>query len=256
MSEENQTTVIDPSNGQPTADVQKAYENLQALYGKQTNELGEARDFITKVTPVLEKLDQEDPILIQAILDGTINADLAKAVKDGTLTKVEAAAVTKATEEVNKKIEKSDKTFSDEEIEKLVADKAAKLIEDKNSEINTRLDKLSEITSKQQAQEMLNNFVEAHPDFDAYAEEIDVLMKKRSDKDEMSLDDLSLIYDAAKGAHIAKLMKENNQEELAEIAKLLAGAGASSENNGGVLDEEDDILPSTPSRGANSFINW
>ena len=77
------------------------YKSLETKMGEMGQELGGYREFVQSITPLLEKLDAS-PQLVQAIIDGKIDSDLAQAVADGKVTIGDAAVVTEAAKEVEK----------------------------------------------------------------------------------------------------------------------------------------------------------
>ena len=68
--------------GGDNVDASKNYDELAARFGQQGTELGEYRQFFQNIAPLLDKLDQE-PDLVQAIIDGKVDSKIAQAVIDG-----------------------------------------------------------------------------------------------------------------------------------------------------------------------------
>lgn len=87
--------------GESATDLKAQYEELQTKLGSQGQELGEYRQFFQGISPLLDKLD-EQPELVQAIIDGKVNSELAKAAAEGKVQIEDAAIVSKAHEEVKK----------------------------------------------------------------------------------------------------------------------------------------------------------
>lgn len=82
------------------------HKELESLVGRQGQELGEFRKFFADIAPLLDKLDKS-PEIVQAIIDGNITGDLAKAAMEGKVSIEDAKVVSKAHEEVKKDLGKS-----------------------------------------------------------------------------------------------------------------------------------------------------
>ena len=96
------------------------HKELESLVGRQGAELGEFRKFFSDIAPLLDKLDKS-PEIVQAIVDGNITADLAKAAMEGKVTIGDAQIVSKAQEEVKKDLGKRGfEGTSAEEVAKLI----------------------------------------------------------------------------------------------------------------------------------------
>lgn len=123
------TNGADNGAGTPTV-TQEQYTNLESVVGKQGQELGEYRQFFADVAPLLDKLDKS-PELVQAIIDGKIDAELVKASLEGKISYKEATDITKAHTEVKKilGVKEYDKASS-EEIAKLVDEKISSIREE------------------------------------------------------------------------------------------------------------------------------
>src|SRR3990167_3268895 len=73
----------------------KNYDELMARFGTQGAELGEYRQFFQNIAPLPDKLDQS-PELVQAIIDGKVDKDIAQAVMEGRVDVRDAAIVQQA----------------------------------------------------------------------------------------------------------------------------------------------------------------
>ena len=77
------------TTGGATGDT-KNYDELVARFGTQGQELGEYRQFFQNIAPLLDKLDQA-PELVQAIIDGKVDKNIAQAVMEGRVDVRDAA---------------------------------------------------------------------------------------------------------------------------------------------------------------------
>lgn len=209
-----------PDKGQASADQkvdwEKQYKDLETKLGSQGEELGKYRSYLSNIDPLLKTLEQQ-PELIQAIMDGKINSDLAKAAIEGKLTMQEAKDVTKAHEEVKKELGKKEyDKASPEDIEKHVLEK----LEDYKSTIDKRLADNEEI---REFEKNIDDFVKNTPDFSDYADKINEYFEKNSDKD-----DLEAAYYIVKGQVLSKKSKEEEDKKATEATKNLVPKGGAS----------------------------
>jgi soluble cytochrome b562 len=113
-----------------SVDYEAMYKELESKFGSQGQELGEFRSFFEGIGPLLEKLDKS-PELVQAIVDGKINADLAKAALEGKITVGEAQVVNQAHAEVKKELgKKAYENLSSEDINNLIMSKVEEVKQD------------------------------------------------------------------------------------------------------------------------------
>lgn len=192
------------------------HKELESLVGRQGQELGEYRKFFTDIAPLLDKLDK-NPEIVQAIIDGNITGDLAKAAMEGKVTISDAQIVSKAHEEVKKDLGKEGyKGASPDEVTKLVEDKAKELRGDFDAKLKER-DELSAFEST------VNDFISRTPDFSKYASDIDKWL------DEHDVTDIAVAYYAVKGELSEKEAKKQADIDKAEAEKgnaLNMGGGA------------------------------
>lgn len=202
--------------GKPAIDPEQ-FKNLEQLVGKQGQELGEYRQFFADVAPLLEKLDK-NPELVQAIIDGKIDANLAKAAMDGKITINDAQAVTKANEDVKKALgSRAYNAASQEDIAKLIEEKVAAAKDEFKSN-------LKEIEETRSFEAQVNEFIAKTPDFADYAKEIDKWL------DAHDITDIEVAYYAVKGQLSEREAKKRAEEAQGEYAKdvaLNAGGGNS-----------------------------
>jgi len=201
--------------GSATVVDEKQYKEMESLVGKQGEELGELRKFFGDITPILDKLN-EDPTLVQAIVDGKITKELAQAVIEGKITIGDAKIVDKANTEVKKDLGKEAyKGASPEEISKLVEDKAEEIKKDYEGKFKERdeIDAFEKTT---------NDFINRTPDFKKYASKVDAWLDKND------VTDVSIAYYAVKGE-----LSEEEATKAAEIAKAEEGKNAALNMGGG-----------------------
>jgi len=177
----------------------KQHAELESLAGRQGQELGEFRKFFSDITPLLDKLDKS-PEIVQAIIDGNITADLAKAAMEGKVSIGDAQIVSKAQDEVKKELgKKGFEGASPEDISKLIEERAKEIKNDFQKELKER-DDLSAFESS------VNDFIARTPDFSTYAPEIDKWI------DAHDVTDIAVAYYAVKG--------ELSEKEAIKQAKL------------------------------------
>jgi hypothetical protein len=174
----------------------QSYDDLMSRFGTQGQELGEYRQFFQNIAPLLDKLDQA-PELVQAIIDGKVDKDIATAVMEGRVDIRDAAVVQQAHTEVKEKLgEKAYNLATPESITKLVEEHVNKFR--KEFEEKAELQSFEDYTQK---------FIENTPDFQKYADKIDKWL------DTHDVSDVKIAYYAVKGE-----MSETQVQEAAELA--------------------------------------
>jgi hypothetical protein len=205
---------------QPPEDNSKQLEELESLVGRQGQELGEFRKFFSDIAPLLDKLDKS-PEIVQAIIDGEITADLAKAVIEGRVSVSDAEIVSKAHEEVKKDLGKEGyKGASPEEISKLVEAEAKKIKTEFQTELKTELKKRDDLSAFEAE---VTDFISRTPDFKEYASKIDEWLDKHED-----VTDIAVAYYAVKGE-----LSEKEAQKQADIDKAEAEKNAALNMGGG-----------------------
>ena len=185
----------------------KQLEEAQSLIGRQGAELGEYRKFFSDIAPLLDKLDQS-PEIVQAIIDGNITGDLAKAAMEGKVSIGDAQIVNKAHEEVKKDLGKEGyKGTSADDVSKLVEAKARELKSEFQKELKER-DELSNFEAT------VNDFISRTSDFSQYATEIDKWL------DEHDVTDIAVAYYAVKGELSEREAKKQAAIDRAEMEKM------------------------------------
>lgn len=183
------------------------HKELESLVGRQGQELGEFRKFFSDISPLLDRLDKS-PEIVQAIIDGNITTDLAKAAMEGKITIEDAKIVNKAHEEVKKDLGKEAyKGASADEVSRLVEEKAKELKGDFQKELKER-DELNAFETS------VNDFIARTEDFPKYASEVDKWL------DEHDVTDIAVAYYAVKGE-----LSEKEAKKKAEIDRVEAEKG-------------------------------
>jgi len=191
------------------------HKELESLVGRQGEELGEYRKFFSDIAPLLDKLDKS-PEIVQAIIDGNITADLAKAAMEGKVTIGDAEIVKKAQDEVKQELGKEGyKGASPEEISKLIEDKAKEIKGDLDAKLKER-DDLSAFENS------VNDFIGRTPDFPQYAAAVDKWL------DDHDVTDIAVAYYAVKGE-----LSEKEAIKQAEIDKAEAEKNGALNMGGG-----------------------
>jgi vacuolar-type H+-ATPase subunit I/STV1 len=224
--------------GQST-DYRAAYEELERKLGAQGAELGEYRNFFNNISGLLEKLD-EDPVLVQAIMDGKITRDLAVAVSEGRISVKDAQDISSAHKEVKKELgEKKYEQSSPEQIEKLV--------EKRIQEVRRELEQSAEM---KEFEEKTSKFIQNASDFAEYAEDIDRWLNKHPE-----VLDVEVAYWAVRGQMSEAAAKKKAEEEAGERAKDFAqnaqGGGVTAQYIGNSEEVIDSLISDT--RNPNIF---
>lgn len=194
------------SGGETTSgvDYEKQYKELEPKMGEMGRELGQYREFIQEITPLLTELDA-NPDLVQAILDKKIDANFAKAALQGKLSVAEATAATEAHKEVKDNLGEAYGASSPDDIARLVEasfDAKMREMQDKND-----FDSFERKTSE---------FIKNTPDFSEYADSIDEWIDAHPD-----IVDVEVAYYAVKGKLSEAAATKAAEEAQAEAAKQM-----------------------------------
>jgi len=200
-----------------TVDLEQ-HKELESLVGRQGQELGEYRKFFTEIGPLLEKLDKS-PEIVQAIIDGNITQELAKAAMEGKISIGDAQIVSQAQVEVKKELGKADfKATSADELSRLIEAKAKEI----KGEFDAKLKERDDLTAFESS---VNDFITRTADFSQYATEIDKWL------DEHDVTDIAVAYYAVKGEMSEKAARKQAEIDRAEAEKsgaLNMGGGMNS----------------------------
>jgi len=212
------------------------YEEAEKKLGEQGRELGEFRTFFKEVSPLLDKL-QEQPELVEAIMDGKVDASLAQAVLDNKVKIEDAANITKAHDAVKKDLgTKGYKSTSPEDIEKMVSDKVDKVtkkLEDTKKDFKKDL-KTSE--ERRKFEGTVEDFINKTEDFSEYAASINEWLEGHPD-----VYDIETAYYAVKGKSLAGKKAEEDTIAKAEAAKLVAANAAGGGSQGAQLATDPNV---------------
>jgi len=197
------------TEGENNQDNSKNYEELEARLGKQGTELGEYRTFFENIAPLLDKLDKS-PELVQSIIDGKIDSEIATAIAEGRVSIKDVQAVEEAHKQVKKNIGKEAYNLATPET-------VTKLVE---KEVSKFRKEIEEKAALETFQTYSQKFIESTPDFDEHADAIDKWL------DEHDVTDISVAYYAVKGQKSEAAAKEEAARVNADRARnLIANAG-------------------------------
>jgi hypothetical protein len=203
------------SAGEPSKElIDKAqYEELESKMGEMGQELGDYRKFFEGISPLLDKLDSS-PELVQAIVEGKITGELAKAALDGKVSVEDAAIVQQASDEVKKDLgTKKYSSASPDEVTKLIEERAALM----KQELEEKFRAEKEI---REFQDKTNDFINNTPDFADYAKEIDEWLDKHD------VTDIKIAYYAVKGELSEREARKQAQISAGEAQKGVAANAA------------------------------
>ena len=208
------------------------HAELEKLVGRQGEELGEFRKFFSDIAPLLDKLDKS-PEIVQAIIDGNITQDLAKAAMEGKISIGDAKIVVKAQEEVKKDLGNAGfSNASAEEVNRLVEAKALEIQKNFDAKFKER-DELTAFESS------VNDFIARTTDFPQYAAEIDKWL------DAHDVTDIAVAYYAVKGELSVREANKQANIDKAEAEKAMAmnpGGGVASNSRVRVSEDYADGL--------------
>ncbi|MFA6385941.1 MAG: hypothetical protein WCW29_04320 [Candidatus Paceibacterota bacterium] len=245
--------------GKPTVDekidlsnyVEKSqYEEAVKKISEQGTELGETRNFFKEIQPLLDKL-QEQPTLVEAIMEGKVNSSLAEAVLEGKVTIGDATKVAEAHEQV--KVELGQKKYKDatpEEIEARILERLTPVVEEKFKKAAEEMKSSSALErERKDFEEGVAGFVKNTPDFAEYAEGVNKWLD-----DHPTQYDIEIAYDAVKGKVLATKMKEGFDLEKAEEEKRLAGNAGGGMSQGGKVIRDENIVDQLIASGPNPNV--
>jgi len=217
----------DAKTGEGETVSKEEHANLEKKLGEQGKELGDYRTFVESITPLLDKLDDQ-PELIQAILDGKITGELASAAMEGKVSTEDAKQVSDAHKQVKKEMGKDAYKKAD------AADIEKRIVEEVKKVEGSFDQKLKETESMRDFKEKVNAFMAGTPDFSEYAEEIESLILENP-----AIDDIELAYHVVKGKRLEAENQKAKEKENSEAAKDLAlnATGGSSQGTQVINDK-------------------
>ncbi len=229
--------------GEPAADAQKTVEltqqneELNKKLGVQGQELGDYREFVRNISPVLDKLD-EQPELIQAIVDGKIDSTLAKAVMEGKVQVGDAEKVSDAHEKVKKDL--GDKKYDASSAKEIEA-KVSSELEKHRKEIDAKLAESEELGEFRKGVE---GFIANTPDFAEHSEAVTKFLEEHP-----NIDDIQVAYNAVKGEALQANAEKEATKNAGNAAKdLAANAGGGSSTGAQIVEGDgiDNLIASNP----------
>ena len=224
---------VDLSNFVP----KQNYEELAQKLGQNSEELGNFRQFFKEVGPLLDKL-QDQPEIVEAVMEGKLTSELAQAILEGKTTIEDATNVAQAHEQVKKELgqEKYSKTAPDK-IEEMVNDKL-KAVDSKLDELSQKLTKgLSEVEEKHEFTDKVTTFIEGVADFEQYAEGVVEWLEEHP-----AIYDIETAYFAVKGKVLAEQAQATAEVKAAEEQKNLAANAAGGQSQGRTIVTDKNII--------------
>lgn len=234
---------LDDASKKSYEESQKQVQELEKKLGEQGSELGEFRTFFKDVGPLLDTL-QEQPELVEAIMDGKVDSSLANAVLENKVKIEDAAKVTEAHQKV--KDDLGDTEYgetSKKDLEKMITDKVNEM-EKRIGKSNKNDIKSSE--DKRKFEESVDEFVQNTDDFSEYAEKINEWLEENP-----SVYDIKTAYYAVKGIDVSRKKAEENKISKAEAAKNLAANAAGGGSQGASIVSGEDAADSLIANSAN-----
>lgn len=223
------------------------YAELEKKLGEQGRELGENRDFIQGISPLLTKLENK-PDLVEAILEDKINPEVLEAALKGEVSTKEATTVSQAHEEVKKELGKEGyKQASAQEIEDRISKRVSELIGKTEEKFSKQL---IEAEQMREFENRVSTFIANTSDFSKYAPEVEKYLDSHP-----GLDDIEVAYHAVKGFDLGKKADQDRDAAAGEAAKeVAANAGGGGVQRTKVIDDKSivDQLIGTP-RNPNIF---
>lgn len=226
----------------PEEEAQKKIEELQEEMTQQGEKLGKYQEIFQDVQPLLNKLDGQ-PELVDAILNGDIDADIAQKVADGEITPEQAQA-----EQDHKDANQSNEGDNTQE---LSIDKLEQMVEEKTGAVKEEVEKkLQEQKRKRQFEKEIEQFMESTPDFDKYADDIAAFLNEHEE-----IENIEVAYNAVKGQRLEQEQKEQSEQDKKQEAKRRAMNAAGGRSQGGQPIQDSDALDDliAPSSNPNSL---
>lgn len=212
-------------------------EEAERLAGKHSSEVGEYRDFMKSITPLLNKLES-NPTLLNAIMEDKITPELAQAVADGKVSIKDAEAVTDAHDKVKKDLGTDYSKTSPEDISNMVNEQVQKAVGEALGKVESKLNtSLNNSESQRGYENEISDFIKNTPDFVEHSLEIEKYMKAHP-----AIHDIQAIYNAVAGkSAMEKLKEQTDKEDIEEKKKLAANAGGGISPNATIISGEDNF---------------
>jgi len=212
------------------------YKSLEKKLGEQGNELGEYREFVTQVTPLMEILEK-NPEVTKALLNGKIDNDLAIAASEGKITLKDAEMITEAHTEVKKDLgTKGYEKLSSSDIEKLIESKAKELVKQANDDTEKKFSqRISDSEDRRDFERDFQDYIDKNSDVVQYLPEINKWFDENPDQYR-----IDIAHAAVKVKVLSAQQAKSDEEDAAEAAKNVASnaAGGGSQNATMIDDKE------------------
>jgi hypothetical protein len=221
------------------------YEEAEKKLGEQGRELGEFRTFFKEVSPLLDKL-QSQPELVEAIMEGRIDASLAQAVLDNKVKIEDAENITKAHDEVKKDLGTGYEKKSSADIEKMVAEKVGEITKKLEDSQETFKRDIKSSEERRKFEGTVESFISKTEDFSEYAKSINTWLEDHPD-----IYDIETAYYAVKGKALATKKAEEDEISKAEAAKLMAANAGSGSSQGARIIQDKSVADSLISSTSN-----
>jgi len=187
----------------------KENENLKKVLGQQGQELGQYREFVTKIEPFAEKVESI-PSLFDAIMSDKFSEEVVRMVAEGKISQKEAKDAQRVQAEVKKEVAK----MSPDDLNELIRAQVEAAMPSVDTAVGT---KVEEFRIEQRQIADAAEFIEKTEDFQAYADEVHSYLESHPD-----LMDVSEAYYSVKGRLLTEAAAEKARENAAEISKNVA----------------------------------
>lgn len=226
-----QTSTGTPSDTGATGnDASQNYAELEKRFGEQGRELGEYREFIEKIRPILTPLD-ENPEFARAIAEGKVDSKLMTAILAGKVKIEEAQQVAEAHEQVKQDMgAQAYAQATPQEIERRVTENLSKSLGEQIERKFKDADEMKEFDDN------VNTFIAKTTDFEDYADGITAWLTEHPEQT-----DIEVAYWTVKGQALAKAAQEAATKDQGEQAKEIAAnaAGGNAPAAGTVPSQND-----------------
>ncbi len=210
------------------------YKKLEKKLGEQGMELGNVKNFLNDISPLLDKL-QEKPDLAEAIVEGKFDDKTVEAILEGNVTVDDATTVKKAHDDVKKDLGKKQySSTSPEEIEKLVSTKIDEKLKENAKDVDIKITKADE---RRRFEKSVEQFVAETDDFAEYADDINKWFEEHTDQF-----DIEVAYHAVKGRKASSEAAKKKEEDDAEAAKQVAQNAAGGYSQGAVITNDKEVV--------------
>jgi len=220
----------------------ETYEQLEKRLGEQGVEVGDFRKFFNEISPLLDKL-QTQPEVVEAIMAGKIDVNLAKAISDGKIKIEDATTVASAHEEVKK--EMGDKKYAQATPEQI-----SKMVEEKVNTLKNSIEgSLRNLEEKRKFEDGVNDFVRETSDFPEYADRVVGYLEEHPE-----IYDIKVAYEAVKGRALMDKQAETDKVNAAEAAKNVAANAAGGASQGAKIIQDKNVIDELIGRKSNPNV--